>query len=266
MKLVFCLFFLLLILLILILIKYKLNKFENFNNENRILVLFIFHKYNNRVKKFIDKSIFYDKNIDFIIIINDKSIKFECPKYVKKYYRDNKGYDFGGWSDALLDNNLYRKYKYFIFVNSSVDGPYIKDKQKKWTDIYIEGLKKVNLFGSTINTIKNPNKYAHVQSYIFSMNNETLQYLINVGIFSRKYVKSFKECINNKEILMSKKILENNWNIGSLLPIYKNIDFRKDNSKLIKLDDLMYQKYRNKYWNEYDLVFIKGNRVNITNL
>ena len=80
------------------------------------------------------------------------------------------------------------------------------------------------------------------------------------------YVKSFKECINNKEILMSKKIIENNWNIGSLLPIYKNIDFRKDNSKLIKLDDLMYQKYRNEYWNEYELVFIKGNRVNITNL
>ena len=60
---------------------------------------------------------------------------------------------------------------------------------------------------------------------------------------------------------MSRKIIENNWTIGCLLPIYKNIDFRIDNSNLIKLNDLMYKKYKNKYWNEYDLVFIKGNRM-----
>lgn len=237
------------------------NKKEYFQNENKTLVLFVFHIFNERVKSFIENCIFYDENIDFIIICNDRSIKFDCPDYVKKYYRDNIGYDFGGWSDALLEDILYEKYNNFIFVNSSVFGPYLKNKKEKWCNIYINNLKKYHLFGSTINTINDPNNLAHVQSYIFSMNKKTLKYLIKEGIFSKKYAKTFDECINKKEILMSRKIIENNWTIGCLLPIYKNIDFRIDNSNLIKLNDLMYKKYKNKYWNEYDLVFIKGNRM-----
>lgn len=65
------------------------NKKEYFQNENKTLVLFVFHIFNERVKSFIENCIFYDENIDFIIICNDRSIKFDCPDYVKKYYRDN---------------------------------------------------------------------------------------------------------------------------------------------------------------------------------
>ena len=36
----------------------------------KILVLYVYHVYNNRVKRFIQKSIFYDDNVDFIIISN----------------------------------------------------------------------------------------------------------------------------------------------------------------------------------------------------
>ena len=73
------------------------------------------------------------------------------------------------------------------------------------------------------------------------------------------------DSINNQEILMSTKIIENNWNIGSLMTYYKNIDFTFRNKKpedynIKFLDDVMYPEYRNKIWNEYELVFIKGNR------
>ena len=45
----------------------------------KLLVLFVFHKYDNRVKQFIEKCIFKDKNVDFIIISNNYSKKFYYP-------------------------------------------------------------------------------------------------------------------------------------------------------------------------------------------
>jgi hypothetical protein len=238
---------------------------------SKVLVLYVFHLYNDRVKYFIDNCIFNDNNVDFIIISNDKNNVLKLPSHVKTMYRDNIGFDFGGWSEALLTNNLYETYDKFIFVNSSVIGPFLPSYYKdKWTDVYINGLQDdIKLFGSTINTCKNPLHTSHVQSYIFSMDKNTLEYLIKCEIFSvTNYAKTFDDAIMNKEILMSKKIIENNWNIGSLLSHYKNVDFtfkkkKPDDYNIVFLDDVMYSHYRNYVWSEYQLVFIKGNRINI---
>jgi len=62
-----------------------------------------------------------------MVISNDKTIPFKVPTYVKTMHRDNIGYDFGGWSDALLTDNLYEGYDNFIFVNSSVLGPFFSN-------------------------------------------------------------------------------------------------------------------------------------------
>jgi hypothetical protein len=237
----------------------------------KVLVLYVFHLYNYRVEYFIKNAIFNDENVDFIIISNNRENRFNVPDNVKTLFRDNIGYDFGGWSDALLTDNLYEKYDKFIFVNSSVIGPFIRPHYKnKWTDIYINGLQNnIKLFGSTINTCGEPLKLAHVQSYIFSMDLPTLKYLIDCEIFSMtNYAKTFGDAINQKEILMSKKIIENNWNIGSLLPYYNGVDFtfrtkRPDEYDIHFLDDIMYPQFRNVMWNEYVLVFIKENRIKL---
>lgn len=237
----------------------------------KVLVLYVFHIYNDRVEHFIKNAIFKDPNVDFIVISNNKLNKIDVPDYVMTLFRDNIGYDFGGWSDALLMINLYKKYDAFIFVNSSVSGPFVPSYYKdKWTDIYINGLQgNIKLFGSTINTIEMPLEFSHVQSYIFSMNKTTLDYLIGCEIFSMtNYAKTFNECVWNKEVLMSRKIIENNWNIGSLLPYYKGVDFTFKDKKpgeysIQFLNDVMYPQYRNRLWNEYELVFIKGNRVRV---
>jgi lipopolysaccharide biosynthesis protein len=241
---------------------------------DKILVLYVFHIYNNRVEHFIKNAIFYDENVDFIIISNDKNNKIDVPSYVKTLFRDNIGLDFGGWSESLLTNDLYKNYDKFIFLNSSVMGPFIPSYCKeKWTDIYINGLKdNIKLFGSTINTCWDPLHLSHVQSYIFSMDKITLEYLIQQQIFSvTNYANTFGEAICYKEILMSKKIIENKWNIGSLLEYYKDIDFtfsekKQEEYNIDFLDDIMFPQYRNKMWNDYQLVFIKGNRCNISNM
>ena len=205
-----------------------------------------------------------------MMISNDKTNEINVPDYVKVLYRDNVGFDFGGWSDALLRDNLYINYDNFIFVNSSVIGPFLPSYYKdKWTNIYINGLQNnVKLFGSTINTCYDPLNKSHVQSYIFSMNKTTLEYLIDCQIFSIvNYAKTFEEAIWKKEVLMSRLIIKNNWNIGSLLPYYKDVDFTfrykpPSEYKFPFLDDIMNEDYQNSLWNSYDIVFIKGNRFN----
>jgi hypothetical protein len=238
---------------------------------SKVLVLYVFHIYNDRVKHFIQNCISSDPNVDFIVISNDKTHVFDVPTNVKTLLRENIGYDFGGWSDALLKNDLYKNYDKFIFLNSSVIGPFIPSYCKeKWTDIFLNGLQdNVKLFGSTINAMENPLELSHVQSYIFSMDKTTLEYLIDCDIFSiTNYASTFSDCINNKEILMSRKIIQNNWNIGSLMTYYKGVDFtfrdKQPTDYTIKfLSDIMYPPFRNKLWNEYELVFIKGNRIEI---
>jgi lipopolysaccharide biosynthesis protein len=184
-------------------------------------------------------------------------------------FRDNLGYDFGGWSDGLLTDDLYKKYDQFIFVNSSVMGPYLpKEYTGKWTDLYLQGLRdNVKLFGSTINTIENPLQLSHVQSYIFAMDKTTLEYLIDCEIFSAtQYAATFLEAVWKKEVYMSRKIIEHGWNIGSLFEYYKDVDFtfktkHHTHYPFTFLGDIMYPPYRGKLWDEHQLVFIKGNRV-----
>ncbi len=233
----------------------------------KVLVLYVFHQYHERVQHFIKHAIFQDESIDFLVICNDLNpelnpASFELPSYVKWIKRDNLGYDFGAWSDALLTNELYKQYEQFIFVNSSVMGPYIPSYYKsKWTDIYLQGLQNnVKLFGSTINTCRQPATLSHVQSYIFSMDRNTLDYLIECQIFSTNYVTTFQDAIDQKEILMSRKVIEKGWNIGSLLDCYRDVDFTRTEYTIPIFDDIMYPCFRGKLWTEHQLCFIKGNR------
>lgn len=252
-------------------IKFEIAEYPE-NSENninsKILVLYTFHVLNDRVLYFLKNGIFYDDNIDYIIICNNTNIDLDIlniPKYVKILYRPNIGYDFGAWSYGLLYNDLYLNYDYFIFLNSSVYGPFSKNK---WTNYYINNLTNdIRLFGSTINCSENPRELAHVQSYVFSMNLETLKYLINCEIFSlRNLSKSFQDCIKNKEILMSRKILENGWNISSLYPkYYKNIDFKFKNKSpsdynVVFVNDIITKDEYYKNWNNETIIFVKGNR------
>ena len=214
------------------------------------------------VKKFINKSIFKDDLVDFVIIVNNPSLSINVPKYVSVVYRENKGHDFGAWSEGLLKRK--KDYDYYICVNSTVDGPFTNEK---WTDVYTSGLTdEVKLFGSTINCCTGPwcKQFPywigpHVQTYVFSMTHETLLYLSAEEIFSlTEYTTDKIETVFFKEIGLSKKILDKGWNIGCLMERYKGMDFRIPHDNL--LDDVMFSQLENVCWTKTELVFIKGNR------
>jgi hypothetical protein len=236
--------------------------------SNKTLVLYVFHEVNEAVVNFIENGIFHDEFVDFIFIINNLDLDIKVPHYVKVIKRENIGHDFGGWSDGLIRDNLYKKYKRFIFLNSTVFGPYLPMYYKgKWTDIFLEGLKNdVKLFGCSINC--NKEHSPHVQSYCFSTDIECLDYLIDKGIFSKIYAQSRLEAILEKEVNMSKLIIENGWNIGCLMACYKNVDFRVNTTSIQTqlFGDMIYPESFGKsfFMSFYEIVFIKLNR-NIQN-
>ena len=125
----------------------------------------------------------------------------------------------------------------------------------------------INVDPSKINiTTVNPMAFSHVQSYIFSMDIETLEFLINKEIFSlNNTAETFNNAILNKEVRMSRLIIENRWNIGCTHQLYKNVDltFRTKfpfEYGITFLGDIMYPQYANIFWKPNELVFIKGNR------
>lgn len=236
----------------------------------KTIVLYCFHKYSTRVKQFIETGIFKDPKVDFMVICNHPTLKIHVPSYVRYINRENIGYDFGAWSDCVLDHDLVNKYDHFIFLNSSVSGPYTREK---WTDIFLKGLQgNIKLYGCTINAMYNSDKLlkdslyrSHVQSYLFCMDKKTLAFLIEKKIFSKTYVRTFIHAIIYKEVLMSRYIIDKGWNIGSILPYYQGVDFTfktkppEDYPQF--LDNVMTAKYENKLWTKEQLVFIKGNRI-----
>lgn len=245
--------------------------------SRKTLVLFVHHEQSARTNYFINHAIFLAPNVDFIIISNGCDAPPNLPPYVTTISRPNIGYDFGGWSEGLLHNNLYQHYTHFIFMNSSVYGPIPRNNlpnRRRWTDIYLDGLQgNIKLFGSTINCHDlmqpNPKTGSHVQSYAFCMDMSTLQLLMDASIFSvTKYAETFRDAIVDREIRMSRVIIGAGYNIGCLMQEYQGIDFRfihKQPRDYPSLGgDIMGPIHfvgKRRYFR--GLVFVKGNRLHL---
>jgi hypothetical protein len=231
----------------------------------KTLVLYVFHVYNQRVKHFIENAIFKADDVDFTIICNSLDMAFDHPDYVKVIRRENIGFDFGGWGEALRQDDTYTKYDNFIFINSSVSGPYLQEDEEgqRWTDVFLHGLSgNIRLYGPTINTIRNPSR-AHVQSYAFCMDHEAVSYLLNeCSIFINQ--PTFNDAIWKSEVEMSRCILRKGWNIGSRMKHYHGVDFTFSTPQRVQLlDDVMYPQYLGFLFTKEELLFIKGNRCGI---
>ena len=93
-------------------------------------------------------------------------------------------------------------------------------------------------------------------------------FFITGRILGLKISRKFFSFIFSKvaPIFKSRKIIENNWNIGTLLSYYDGVDFTFKNKKPSEYDMpflycIMNQKCKDRLWTEDGLVFIKGNRT-----
>lgn len=264
--------------IILLLIIYSIKEgFEETNNK--YVCIYAYYEKNDNYKEnlqyFLNNGI-YD-NIDYFIIVNGNcSINIPEKTNIKVIYRENKGYDFGAWN-YCINNIIKRPYDYYIFLNSSVRGPYLKNKNINWLEEYLKLFNHVDvkLVGSSINIFDNDNfenidlfeiyrknsPYTHVQSMFFILNNEGYEYLKNNDFFKKEY-NDFKSIIAHKEIGMSQLILKNNWNINCILSKYRNYDYRKVNYNFNPsgFDPYWKKTYFGESIDPYEVIFYKNNR------
>ena len=101
----------------------------------------------------------------------------------------------------------------------------------------------------------------------FGLDNESLKYLISINFFNEdecNNIKNINEIIAKKEFGLSQAILNNGWNINSILPKYRNLDYRildSDINRTSKYGDVYYKNaYFGKSVDKYDVIFYKNNR------
>ena len=255
-------------------------------NCNKIAVIYAYYEKTNdyilNLKYFLKRGI-YDE-CDYYFIVNGCcSIDFPKRNNIKVENRENNGYDFASFNYILFQKDLiFKNYDYYVFMNSSQRGPFIPNYIKiKWYEPFINMIKDdVKLVGVTINIfskylfsqgklLEEKTNYKlpfpHVQSYFFVTDKECLKFLIEKEIFQEKYdYDNFDELIAFKEILMSKVVLENNWNISSIIPEYRELDYRtikEDINKTSMNNDPLYKKCCfGRTIHPYEAIFIKTNR------
>ena len=253
-------------------------------SSNKLCCIFAYYekdeKYKTNLTYFLNNGIL--SNVDYYIVINGEStVDIPNNKNIIILKRPNLGFDFGAYSYALKQIN--KEYDYYFFINSSVRGPYLKLCNKKpWTQYFLELFKpNVKLVGTSINiypldifsgynlvNIYNKNgPFTHVQSMFFCMDNEYLKYLKEINFFNEEELNKINDIIiiiAYKEFGLSQLALKKGWNINSILPKYKDLNYleiKNDiNPSSIYGDPYHINGYFNSTIDKYDIIFYKNNR------
>ncbi len=276
--------FLVLVFLVIV-IKQILKDKEHFTNENnnKMCCLYAYYekddKYKENLQFFINNGLLDE--IDYYFIINgDCSVNIPNKDNIKIIKRENKGFDFGAYSCAI-QNHLNKEYDYYIFMNTSVKGPYLKDNIK-WYEPFIslfnEDVKivgtTINIFsvdeyeGNKLNEIYNHEiPFTHIQSMFFIMDSEYYKYLKSNNFFDEEkinQINNINDIITNYEFGLSQLALKNGWNINCILDKYKNLDYRTVKTDINPTSNYGDPYHINAYFGKtidpYDVIFFKNNR------
>ena len=284
------LFFLFVLLLLIFVLNYLANQPKkeyfnnnNNNNNNNYCCVYAYYEKNDLYKTnfqyFLENGLL--DNVDYYIIINGNcSVILPDNPNIKILKRENKGFDFGAYSYAI--KHMDKKYDYYFFLNTSVKGPYVRDKTKPWIHYFLELFNKpevkivgtsINIYHSSIYVVDldkiygNKPPHTHIQSMFFCMNNEYFEYLKSKNFFNEEELNNTTDInyvIAHKEFGLSQLALTNNWNINSILPKYRDIDYRRvtqDFNPTSTNGDPYYDgAYFGENINEYDAIFFKNNR------
>jgi len=252
------------------------NIFKPIENPKCVCIFAYYEKnkkYKENLRYFLEKGIL--DQVDYYIVINGEcSVSIPDSSNITVIKRENKGFDFGAWN-YCINNFIHKQYDYYIFINSSVGGPYLKDKNTNWVKEFLKlfNTKDVKLVGTSINIYTNRGEkdiirnkfnhdgpYTHVQSMFFILDNESFNFLKNNDFFNKNFY-NFNDLIINKELGMSQLILKNNWNINCILSNYMNYDYRLVNKNINFSSDNPYKfrGYFGKSIDPYEVIFYKNN-------
>lgn len=228
------------------------------NNPQKTVVIYAFHIINENVKFFLQHGIFEDPNIDFIFICNGPH-SLKVPSYIKYINRENIGYDFGAWSHAIFTENLLEKYDFFVFINSTVRGPFIPpwSFEKNWIRIFTNLIDyQTKLVGTTLGIDEH---LTHIQSTVLVTDKIGLEVGIQDGIFEKIPIsKEKRDIVIQKEIGFSQSIMKKGYKIKPIMSAYYNSEITPTSllrSRVHHLDGW----YFGTNLHPYEIIFIKDN-------
>jgi len=208
-------------------------------NTEHVLVLYVWAELDKQslgnLEFFVRHGVHQSQPADYYFIlqnVDNKEVDENrlplLPPNAHYIQHENKCYDIGtmGWflSQNITNTTLY---KYFIFMNSSIRGPffvpYFEHLQIWWFQIFTRRLTdEIKLVGPSINCATKP----HVQSYLMVTDQVGFTLLTNqTGIF--RCHANYHDAVFNGEIAASQLLLHANYQIASLQSKYQGWDFRK---------------------------------------
>lgn len=223
------------------------------------------------------------EEIDYYFIISGQtSLEMPRSENINYIYLSNENFDFGGVCRAINHINI-EAYRFFIFLNSTVRGPFVPAHCKEpWFQIFIDLLtEEVGIAGLSINNLEPSSKYfqrykvlfpenkrdylAHVQTMAYILPYEILKLLIKRGFFDNSDLLQKSDVICRYEIHLSQMILDFGLNLSALLLKYQNLDFRVAQKSTPKVKsyqgDIWFPNmYRGFGIHPLQAVFVKTNR------
>lgn len=234
----------------------------------RSLILYIFGNTHTSAEEnlrfFIRTAVQASHDADYYFILQRLNNTYydleKLPKLPSNGYyiqHENRCFDLGtiGWfvNSGMIEKSRYR---YFIFINASVRGPFIVSyyTQSTWFSIFTRRLNAfIKLTGSTISCDVNP----HVQSYVWAMHMNTLEFfLANTTVFTCH--PDMLTTILSGEVNASAILLHAGYGIDSLMVKYRGVDFRYNTSGICPAGNPAVDKYLDGLTvDPYEVLFVK---------
>lgn len=225
---------------------------------NRIAVVYCYYEkndlYRNNLRYFLTHGLKAYPNlthhIDYVLVINGKcTVELPSRPDLTVIRRENRGYDFGGWSHGLKrlprPSSSSHSYSHYFFLNTSVCGPYLGGNIAHWLDCFLPLFTPgVKVVGTSINVYrqssyahhilsnyygKDRKVFPHVQSMFFGIDREYKLHLDSIGFFDEgRYDKmNFSDVIAYAEIGLSQIAINKGWNINCVLEKYRGLDYTR---------------------------------------
>jgi hypothetical protein len=227
----------------------------------------------------------YYSSLDYLIVIaGECSVDLPSLDNVQYLFTENKNFDYGGYCLAIQTLDLWQRYDFYLFINSSVRGPFFPAYcNKKWISLFIDLISdEVGIVGSAISITpsshsistmyhekygsleRNHDVLAHVQTTCYALSREVLGQLIKLGFYGENKDLNKDEVVRDYEIRLSQLILDMGLNLRCVLPEYNQTDYRKAHEDVNPMsregDSGFEQSYFGRSAHPYESIFIKTSR------
>lgn len=216
----------------------------------------------------------------YIIISGDCSLTLPHFDNVKYIYTENINNDFGGYA-TYVRNHFDECHNFYIFVNSSVRGPFTPPYlSRSWTEIFTSRLKgNVHLVGASINILPECSEFksqynemflsecnrSHVQTTSYALTREALNHLIKIDFYKSDEAYKKFDVILAYELRLSNEIVRKGWSFDSILPVYSRFNCQDSeimfkNTTAKEGDVLWRSAFFGRSLSPLEVVFVKTNR------